>query len=121
MALVLIVENASDSRDIIRTVLEFGGHTVIEAITGVEALALLRERRPDLIVMDVVMPGLDGLEATRRLKADPATKGIPVLILTALARAADREQAERAGADVFLSKPCLPKTVLAEVDRLLAS
>jgi two-component system cell cycle response regulator DivK len=119
MALVLIVEDTFDNRNICRTILEYGGHTVIEAFNGAEALALVRERRPDLIIMDVVMPVMDGLEARRRLKGDPATKEIPVLILTALARASDREEAEQAGADAFLSKPCLPKVVLAEVDRLL--
>lgn len=119
MALILIVDDTFDNRDISRTVLEYGGHTVIEAFNGVEALALVRERRPDLIIMDVVMPVMDGLEATRRLKGDPATKEIPVVVLTALARPSDREEAERAGGDAFLSKPCLPKAVLAEVNRLL--
>lgn len=121
MALVLIVEDESDSRDILRTVLAYGGHCVIEASNAVDGLALVRDRQPEVIVMDVVMPGVDGLEATRRLKADPATKDIPVLILTALARTGDHEEAERAGADAYLSKPCLPMTVLAEVDRLVAS
>ena len=119
MALVLIVEDTPDNRDIYRTILEFAHHAVLEAVNGEEGLRLVRERRPDIVIMDVTMPVMDGLEATRRLKGDPETSAIPVLVLTAHARAGDRDDAVQAGADAYLSKPCAPKDVLAAVERLL--
>ena len=119
MALVLIVEDTQDNRVIYRTILEYAGHTVIEAENGADALPLVRERRPDLIVMDVTMPVMDGLKATRHLKGNPDTNSIPILVFTANASARDREDAVQAGANAYLAKPCSPKTMLAEVERLL--
>lgn len=119
MAAVLLVEDQPDNRNIYKTILEFAGHTVFEATNGVEALASVRSRVSDVIVMDVTMPLMDGLEATRQLKGDPRTAAIPILVLTAHATSADREEAFAAGADAYLSKPCVPKDVLAEVERLL--
>lgn len=121
MADVLLVEDMPDNRDIYRTILAWGGHSVSEAQNGADALVAVRSTRPSIIVMDVTMPVMDGLEATRRLKADPETSGIPVIILTAHAYASDREDAVRAGANSYLPKPCAPKDLLREVDRLLAS
>lgn len=120
MAVVLIVEDVWDNREIYRTILEYAGHTVIEAHNGAEGVDAARERRPDVILMDVTMPVMDGLEATRRLKGDPATRGIPVIVLTAHALASDRKDAEQAGADGYLSKPCAPAAVLAAVERLVS-
>jgi two-component system cell cycle response regulator DivK len=119
MAKVLLVEDVPNNRDIYRTILEFAGHTVLEAGDGAAGVDLARSERPDVIVMDVTMPLMDGLEATRVLKASPGTCDIPVLILTAHAYAADRDEALLAGADAYLAKPCSPRDVVAEVERLV--
>lgn len=120
MAKVLLVEDNRDNRDIYRTILEYSGHVVIEAVNGAEAMPFALSERPDLIVMDVTMPVMDGLEATRRLRADTRTSRIPVIVLTAHALASDIEEAMDAGATSYLSKPCAPRTLLEEVARLLA-
>ncbi|HEX6369918.1 MAG TPA: response regulator [Longimicrobium sp.] len=121
MAEVLLVEDTPDNRHIYHTILAWAGHTVHEECNGEDALKAVRICRPAVIVMDVTMPVMNGLEATRRLKADPETAGIPVLILTAHAYPSDRADAVSAGADAYLSKPCAPKALLAEVERLLTS
>jgi two-component system, cell cycle response regulator DivK len=118
MAKVLLVDDGQDNRDIYRTMLEHGGHIVVEALNGAEAIPLARDWSPDVIVMDVRMPIMDGLEATRRLKAIEATSSIPVLVLTAHAQASDKRDALNAGATSYLSKPCTPRAVLEEVERL---
>lgn len=120
MANVLLVEDNRDNRDIYRTILEHAGHAVTEAVNGVEAIPLAVEGRPDIIVMDVTMPIMDGLECTRRLRADATTSKIPILVLTAHALASDVQDAKDAGANAYLSKPCAPRTLLAEVERLLS-
>jgi CheY-like chemotaxis protein len=119
MAAVLLVEDVRDGRDIYRTILEFAGHSVFEAGSGAEALAAVRTLTPDVIVMDVTMPVMDGLEATRQLKGDPSTAIIPVLILTAHARRSDRDNAISSGADAYLAKPCAPREVLVAVEQLI--
>ncbi|MBW3572729.1 MAG: response regulator [Gemmatimonadetes bacterium] len=121
MARVLLVEDVPNNREIYRTILEHAGHTVVEAVNGAAGIELARSESPDVIVMDVTMPLMDGLEATRRLKADRGTAGIPVLILTAHAYDSDREDAMRAGADAYLAKPCPPRTVVQEVERLVGA
>lgn len=118
MLTVLLVEDTPDNREIYRTILEYGGHRVLEAVNGLEALRLVPVQRPDVIVMDVTMPVMDGIEATRRLKSDPLTSGIPVLILTAHAFASDVAAAKEAGADAYMAKPCEPRTLLVAVERL---
>lgn len=118
---VLIVEDNDDNRAIYSTYLSHFGLRVVEAIDGEQGLALARDVRPDLILMDVSIPVVDGLEATRRLKADPATTNIPVIILTAHALASDRKLAFDAGADGYLAKPAEPRAVMAEVNRILAN
>lgn len=117
---VLIVEDNDDNRAIYSTYLAHFGLRVLEAIDGEQGLALARDATPDIILMDVSIPVVDGLEATRRLKADPATAGIPVIILTAHALASDRKLAFEAGADGYLAKPAEPRAVMAEVNRILA-
>ena len=120
MCSVLLVEDNQDNREIYRTILEYGGHVVVEAVNGAEALPLARDRHPDIIVMDMSMPVMGGLEATKRLKDDSATRGIPVLIISAHALARDVTSAMEAGADAYLTKPCEPRKVLAEVERLIS-
>ena len=120
MATVLLVEDNADNRDIYRAILKHGGFEVIEAVNGAEALPLVRDHRPAAIIMDVDMPVMDGLEATRRIRADASMGNVPILILTAHAHASDRREAMDAGATAYLAKPCPPRTVLEAVERLLA-
>jgi CheY-like chemotaxis protein len=117
---VLIVEDNRDNRFIYRTILEHHGYEVLEACDGEAGVRLVRERLPDLVLMDISIPIIDGHQATRLLKADPATAGIPVIALTAHAMAEDRVLAAEAGCDAYLSKPAEPKQVVAEVRRLIS-
>ena len=117
--LILLVEDNEDNRVVYRTMLTHFGFRVIEAQDGREALRCAREEHPDLILMDISIPLLDGWEATRILKADPATAGIPVIALTAHALDSDRARAAEIGFDVFLAKPVEPRRVVTEVGRLL--
>ena len=117
---IVLAEDHEDNRNIYRTILEHYGYQVVIAMDGQSGLRLAREEQPDLILMDVSMPGMDGLEATRRLKADPATASIPVIAVTAHAMAEDRAKAEAAGCDGYLAKPVEPRRVLEEVARVLA-
>ena len=119
-ALVLIVEDNPDNRDIYSTILRFRGYEVLEAGDGEEGVRLAGEHLPAVILMDVAMPGIDGWEATRRIKADPRTAGIRVIAVTAHAMAEDRRRAEEAGCDGYLAKPVEPRVVVEEVARVLA-
>lgn len=116
---VLLVEDNPDNRAIYSIVLRHHGFEVVEATNGEDGIETARARLPHLILMDVSMPGIDGWEATRRLKADPATAGIPVIALTAHAMAEDRRKATEAGCDSYLAKPIEPRRVLEEVRRVL--
>jgi two-component system, cell cycle response regulator DivK len=118
-ATVLLVEDNEDNRTIYTTILRHVGHEVIEAANGEDGIRLARERLPAVILMDVAMPGIDGWEATRRLKGDPATAGIPVIALTAHAMAEDRQRAADAGCEGYLAKPIEPRRVVEEVNRML--
>ena len=117
---VLIVEDNLDNRMIYRTILEHYGYEVLEAADGEAGVRLARERLPDLVLMDISIPIIDGHEATRMLKADQATAHIPVIALTAHAMAEDRLLAAEAGCDAYLAKPAEPKQVAAEVRRLIS-
>jgi two-component system cell cycle response regulator DivK len=108
---VLVVEDDTDNRRIVVKVLSVEGYQVVEATDGVEALARAREEHPDLILMDLALPNMDGWEATRRLKSDPATRAIPVVALTAFAMRGDEEQARAAGCDDYLPKPARPAAI----------
>lgn len=116
---VLLVEDNEDNRFIYSTILERRGFRVLEARTGEQGVEMAREHRPDLVLMDISLPVMDGLEATRRLKQDPATSEIPVIAVTAHAMAEDRERAREAGCNGYLVKPIEPSRVLAEVERLI--
>jgi len=116
---ILLVEDNEDNRVVYRTMLTHFGFHVIEAADGAEALRSAREDRPDLILMDISIPLIDGWEATRTLKADPGTAGIPVIALTAHALDTDRARAQEIGFDVFLTKPVEPRRVVTEVQRIL--
>jgi len=117
--LILVVDDYQDAREMYAEYLQYSGFRVAEAKNGNEAVAQARSLRPDLILMDLSLPGMDGWEATRVLKADEATKHIPIVALTGHALAGASEGARRAGCDSFVTKPCLPDDLVVEVKRML--
>ena len=114
---LLLVEDNEDNRIIYTTVLRHLGYEVIEAQDGVQAVELARDVQPDLILMDISIPRLDGWEATRILRGDPRTRSIPIIALTAHALADDRERASEVGFSAYLAKPIEPRMVVAEIRR----
>jgi two-component system cell cycle response regulator DivK len=116
---ILLVDDFPDNREMYALYLEYAGFEVAEAATGHEAIAQAFAQIPDLIVMDLSLPGLDGWEATRRLKSDPRTKQIPVLALTGHALDGCSQGARDAGCDAFVTKPCLPEELAVEIRTLL--
>jgi CheY-like chemotaxis protein len=119
--LVLIVEDQPDLRHLYAQELSMSGFDVIEAENGVDAIAHTTARDPDVVLMDLSLPVLDGWEATRRLKSDERTAHIPVVALTAHDGSGELQRATRAGCDWFVPKPCPPDALIAEVRRVLAS
>lgn len=117
--LILVVDDYQDAREMYAEYLQFSGFRVAEARNGNEAVAQAFSLRPDLILMDLSLPGMDGWEATRVLKADDRTKHIPVVALTGHALAGASEGARKAGCDSFVTKPCLPDDLVVEVRRML--
>ena len=111
------MEDNEDNRIIYSTVLRHTGYVVVEAHDGVQAVALARSVRPDLILMDISIPEIDGWEATKILRLDPLTRDIPIIALTAHALADDRERASAVGFTSYLAKPIEPRAVVAEVRR----
>jgi two-component system, cell cycle response regulator DivK len=116
---VLVVEDDSRSRKLVRDLLAFKGYEIIEAATGEEGVGLARERRPSLILMDIRLPGIDGIQALDRLRAEVATRGIPVMAMTASVMSGDRQRVLDAGFDAFQSKPIKIKDFVAAVEQLL--
>jgi CheY-like chemotaxis protein len=119
--LVLIVDDFPDNRQMYAEFLVFSGLRVAEAANGHEALEKATDLMPDVIVMDLSLPGMDGWEATRRLKDNPRTKNILVMALTGHALAGHSKGAIEAGCDAFVTKPCLPDRLLGEIQRLLGA
>jgi CheY-like chemotaxis protein len=117
--LVLVVDDFADNREMYSEYLTFSGYEVIEATNGKEAIEAAQQRTPDIIIMDLSLPVMDGWEATRRLKADERTRRIPIVALTGHALAGHSKGARDAGCDSFLSKPCLPDQLVAEIKRML--
>ena len=116
---VLLVDDYPDAREMYSEYLQFSGFDVVEAANGIEALQSAIERAPDIILMDLSLPVMDGWEATRRLKADDRTASIPVVALTGHALAGISEGAKRAGCDAFVTKPCLPEDLVKEIRKVL--
>jgi len=119
LPLVLVVEDYQDAREMYAAYLRFSGYAVAEAANGVEAVEKTRELLPDIVLMDLALPRMDGWEATRRLKADAKTRHIPIVALTGHALAGHAEGAREAGCDAFVTKPCLPDALVTEIKRLL--
>ncbi len=117
--LILVVDDYQDAREMYAEYLQFSGFRVAEASNGNEALERAFALKPDLILMDLSLPGMDGWEATRQLKSDERTRHIPVVALTGHALAGASDGARRAGCDSFVTKPCLPDDLVVEVRRML--
>ena len=117
--LILVVDDYQDAREMYAEYLQYSGFRVAEAKNGNEAVAQARSLKPDLILMDLSLPGMDGWEATRVLKADDETRHIPIVALTGHALAGASEGARKAGCDSFVTKPCLPDDLVVEVRRML--
>lgn len=115
----MLVEDNEDNRSIYRTLLQHVGYQTLEAVNGKQGVRPARESRPDIILMDVSLPVLDGWTATQLLKQDPGTATIPIIALTANAMAKDRERAKQVGCDAYLAKPIEPRRVVEEIRRLL--
>jgi two-component system, cell cycle response regulator DivK len=112
---VLVVEDQEDNRQILRDLLESAGIDMIEAWDGPAGLAAAASERPDLILMDIQLPGLDGYEVTRRIKADPALRAIPIIAVTSYALSGDEDKARAAGCDGYVTKPFSPRALLAKI------
>lgn len=120
MARILLVEDDDMIREMVLQTLELYDHAITCAVTGLEAITLARAELPHLILMDVGLPLIDGYEATQRLKADPATRGIPIITLTAAAGQEDRRKALEAGADEYETKPIDFDRLIGKMDTLLS-
>lgn len=116
---ILLVEDDEDSRTLYRLALEYFGYRVMEARDGADGVEAARGELPGLVIMDLSLPVLDGWDALRQLRADPATAGVPALALTGHVTERDRERAEAAGFDLFLPKPVPPSEVLDHVRRIV--
>jgi two-component system, cell cycle response regulator DivK len=121
MSLILIVEDNEKNLKLVRDVLQVKGYATLEAGTGEDAIRLARERKPDLILMDIQLPGMSGIEALEILRADPATAALPVIAVTASVMQHDRKQITAAGFDAYVGKPINIKQFLDAVRSALAA
>jgi len=119
MNVVLIVEDNEKNMKLARDVLQAKGYATLEAVTGEEGVRLAKENKPNLVLMDIQLPGISGIEAFRQLRADPQTAAIPVVALTASVTPSDRSQITKAGFSAFLGKPINLKEFLETVKRLI--
>jgi len=116
---ILVVDDQEDNRRILRDLLTASGFEVIEAQTGEDAVAVAEAQTPNLILMDIQLPGIDGYEATRQIKAKPALSAIPLIVVTSYALSGDDAKAFAAGANAYVSKPFSPRALLAKVREFL--
>ena len=112
---ILVVEDQEDNRQILRDLLGNAGYELTEAENGEEAIAAVAKRRPDLILMDIQLPVMDGYAATRRIRTNPDLKSVPIIAVTSYALAGDEDKALAAGCDGYISKPYSPRELLAKV------
>jgi two-component system cell cycle response regulator DivK len=117
---ILVVEDQPDNRRILRDLLGNAGYELIEAETGEEALTAIAAQRPDLILMDIQLPVMDGYEATRRIRLNPELKSIPIIAVTSYALAGDEAKALAVGCTAYITKPFSPRALLAKVQEHLA-
>lgn len=116
---ILVVEDQEDNRKIVRDLVTASGYELVEATTGEEGLELAESERPDLILMDIQLPGLDGYEVTRRIKANPGLRHIPIIVVTSYALSGDDKKAFAAGCDGYVTKPFSPRLLLAKIREYL--
>ncbi|HVY07455.1 MAG TPA: response regulator [Burkholderiales bacterium] len=116
---ILVIEDQEDNRRIVRDLLTASGFELSEATTGEDGVAFATRDRPDLILMDIQLPGIDGYEATRRIKADPELKSIPIIVVTSYALSGDDQKAFAAGCDGYVTKPYSPRLLLAKIREYL--
>jgi two-component system cell cycle response regulator DivK len=116
---ILVVEDQEDNRQILRDLLSSVGYEMSEAWDGAAGVAAAKEQRPDLILMDIQLPLLDGYEATRQIKAVPELKNIPIIVVTSYALSGDESKAREAGCDAYVTKPYSPRQLLAKIKEFL--
>jgi two-component system, cell cycle response regulator DivK len=116
---ILVVEDTEDNRRILRDLLTRAGFELIEAVDGESGVLMATEHRPDLILMDIQLPVFDGYEATRRIRANPETRSIPIIAVTSYALSGDESKALAAGCDGYVAKPFSPRKILAMVQEFL--
>ena len=116
---ILVIEDHEENRRIMRDLLTHAGYEMLEALTGEEGLAAAVQERPDLILMDIQLPGIDGYEVTRRIKADPALRAIPIIAVTSYALSGDDLKALAAGCNAYVTKPFSPRALLGKVREYL--
>jgi len=117
---ILVVEDQEDNRRILRDMLSNAGYELVEAESGEEALTAVGAQRPDLILMDIQLPVMDGYEAARRIKSNPDMTAVPIIAMTAYALAGDEAKAQAAGCNAYISKPFSPRALLAKVREYLS-
>ena len=116
---ILVIEDTEDNRQIIRDLLSSVGYELIEAVDGAAGVALAQKEHPDLILMDIQLPEIDGYEATRRIRAIPELKKVPIIAVTSYALSGDEAKTREAGCDGYVAKPFSPRQLLAKVRELL--
>lgn len=118
---ILLVDDEAPLRMLVAATLEGSGYELFEATNGQEGLEIAFREKPDLVLLDVAMPKMDGFEMCRRLKADPATANIVVIMLTAMGQQSDRQKGAEAGADAYFTKPFSPTALLNKINEVLAT
>jgi two-component system cell cycle response regulator DivK len=116
---ILVVEDQEDNRRILRDLLASAGYEIVEAVTGKEGVSMAQMHRPDLIIMDIQMPEMDGYEATRQIKANSALRDIPIIAVTSYALSGDDKKAYEAGCVDYITKPFSPRQLLAKIEEFL--
>jgi two-component system cell cycle response regulator DivK len=116
---ILVVEDTEDNRQIVRDLLTSVGYELIEAVNGIEGVAMAEREHPDLVLMDIQLPGIDGYEATRRIRAIPALAGLPIIAVTSYALSGDEAKTREAGCDAYVAKPFSPRQLLAKIREFL--
>ena len=116
---ILVVEDNEENRRLLRDLLTGNGYDMLEALTGEDGVAITERERPDLILMDIQLPGMDGYQATRLIKGNPALRHIPIIAVTSYALSGDDVKALEAGADAYVTKPFSPRQLLAKIREYL--
>ena len=116
---ILVIEDTEDNRQIVRDLLESAGYELVEALDGLEGVAAAEREHPDLILMDIQLPGIDGYEATRRIRAVPALARVPIIAVTSYALSGDEAKTRAAGCDGYVAKPFSPRQLLAKIREFL--